>query len=171
MTFYNFEPFTSLNIDIPKDNSNPKLSYLISQSLNDEIIHGDWFCTKCKKNSSYKKSTKLWKLPDVLVIIIKRFINVNSKNDNPISMNAYLNFNKGSILSKKKDIVYTFSSTALHYGSLNGGHYSAICNTPEGNILYDDRNVVNIDGNKIDFKDKNSNAYMLVYTKHKNNTK
>jgi len=35
--------------------------------------------------------------------------------------------------------------------------------------LYDDRNVVNIDGNKIDFKDKNSNAYMLVYTKQKNN--
>jgi len=171
LTFYNFEPFTSLNIDIPKDTPNPKLSYLVSQSLNDEIIHGDWFCTKCKKNSSYKKSTKLWKLPDVLLIIIKRFININSKNDNPISINDSLNFNKGSILSKKKDVVYTFSSTALHYGSLNGGHYSAICNTPDGNILYDDRNVVNIDGNKIDFKDKNSNAYMLVYTKHKNNDK
>ena len=77
----------------------------------------------------------------------------------------YLNFNKGSILSNKKDDIYLFSSTALHFGSLNGGHYSAICNTPEGNILYDDRNVVNIDiDNKINFKNKNANAYLLVYT-------
>lgn len=165
LTFYNFEPFTSLNIDIPADTISPKISDMISQSLKEEVINGDWFCSKCNKYCSYKKSTKLWKLPDVLVIIIKRFININSKNNAPITINDYLNFNKGSILSNKKDDIYLFSSTALHFGSLNGGHYSAICNTPDGNILYDDRNVVNIDiDNKINFKNKNANAYLLVYT-------
>ena len=165
LTFYNFEPFTSLNIDIPSDMLSPKISDMISQSLKEEVINGDWFCSKCNKKCSYKKSTKLWKLPDVLVIIIKRFINIQLKNNAPITINDYLNFNKGSILSNKKDAIYLFSSAALHFGSLNGGHYSAICNTPEGNILYDDRNVVNIDiDNKINFKNKNSNAYMLVYT-------
>jgi ubiquitin C-terminal hydrolase len=165
LTFYNFEPFTSLNIDIPADITSPKISDMISQSLKEEVINGDWFCSKCNKHCAYKKSTKLWKLPDVLVIIIKRFINIHSKNNAPITINDYLNFNKGSILSNKKDIIYLFSSTALHFGSLNGGHYSAICNTPDGNILYDDRNVVNIDtDNKINFKNKNANAYLLVYT-------
>ena len=165
LTFYNFEPFTSLNIDIPSDMLSPKISDMISQSLKEEVINGDWFCSKCNKKCSYKKSTKLWKLPDVLVIIIKRFINIQLKNNAPITINDYLNFNKGSILSNKKDAIYLFSSAALHFGSLNGGHYSAICNTPYGNILYDDRNVVNIDiDNKINFKNKNSNAYMLVYT-------
>jgi ubiquitin C-terminal hydrolase len=165
LTFYNFEPFTSLNIDIPADITSPKISDMISQSLKEEVINGDWFCSKCNKHCAYKKSTKLWKLPDVLVIIIKRFINIHSKNNAPITINDYLNFNKGSILSNKKDVIYLFSSTALHFGSLNGGHYSAICNTPDGNILYDDRNVVNIDtDNKINFKNKNANAYMLVYT-------
>ena len=165
LTFYNFEPFTSLNIDIPSDMLSPKISDMISQSLKEEVINGDWFCSKCNKKCSYKKSTKLWKLPDVLVIIIKRFINIQLKNNAPITINDYLNFNKGSILSNKKDAIYLFSSAALHFGSLNGGHYSAICNTPEGNILYDDRNVVNIDiDNKINFKNKNSNAYILVYT-------
>jgi ubiquitin C-terminal hydrolase len=167
LTFYNFEPFTSLNIDIPSDISSPKISEIISKSLKEEIIHGDWVCSKCNKNTSYKKCTKLWKLPDVLVIIIKRFINIHLKNNNPISINDYLNFNKGSILLKKKDVIYTFSSTGLHFGSLNGGHYAAICNTNDANILYDDMNVSNADTNKINFKDNNVNAYMVVYTKKK----
>jgi ubiquitin C-terminal hydrolase len=101
---------------------------------------------------------------------------MNTKNDAPISINDYLNFNKGSILSNKNDVVYDFSSVALHFGSLNGGHYSAICNTPDGDILYDDRNVVKISGSggsgdsgganaEYNFKDRSTNAYMLVYTK------
>jgi ubiquitin C-terminal hydrolase len=171
LTFYNFEPFTSLNIDIPSDIKQPRVSDLISKSLKEEVIEGAWFCSKCVKNRAYKKSTKLWKLPDVLVIIIKRFINMNTKNDAPVSINDYLNFNKGSILSNKNDVVYDFSSTALHFGSLNGGHYSAICNTPDGDILYDDRNVVKIGAadaagaTNLNFKERSTNAYMLVYTK------
>lgn len=162
-TFYNFEPFTSLNLDIPQQ-SQPSISLMIANSLKEEVIHGDWFCSTCRKNTAYKKSTKLWKLPDVLVIIVKRFMNSNAKNDAPIKINDYLNFNKGSILSIKKDVVYTFSSTALHFGSLNGGHYAAICNTPDGDILYDDRNVQKIDGDRSNFKDKSETAYMVVYT-------
>jgi ubiquitin C-terminal hydrolase len=169
-TFYNFEPFTSLNLDIPhspqqqSQQSLPSISLMIANSLKEEVIHGDWFCSTCRKNTAYKKSTKLWKLPDVLVIIVKRFMNSNAKNDAPIKINDYLNFNKGSILSIKKDVVYTFSSTALHFGSLNGGHYAAICNTPDGDILYDDRNVQKIDGDRTNFKDKSETAYMVVYT-------
>jgi len=172
LTFYNFEPFTSLNIDIPTDILCPKISNMISQSLKEEVIQGDWFCTKCNKNTAYKKSTKLWKLPDVLVIIIKRFINIHLKNEAVISINDYITFNKGTILSNKKDATYIFSSTALHFGSLNGGHYSAICNTPNGNILYDDRNVICIDtDSNMNFKEKNTHAYMLVYTKDTKDTK
>lgn len=166
-TFYNFEPFTSLNLDIPltqHSHSQPSISLMIANSLKEEVIHNDWFCSTCRKNTAYKKSTKLWKLPDVLVIIVKRFMNTHAKNDAPIKINDYLNFNKGSILSNTKDVVYTFSSVALHFGSLNGGHYAAICNTPDGDILYDDRNVQKIDGDRTNFKDKSETAYMVVYT-------
>ena len=55
LTFYNFEPFTSLNIDIPSDMPSPKISDIISKSLKEEIIHSDWVCSKCCKNTSYKK--------------------------------------------------------------------------------------------------------------------
>jgi ubiquitin C-terminal hydrolase len=103
---------------------------------------------------------------------------MNTNNDAPVSINDYLNFNKGSVLSNKNDAVYDFSSVALHFGSLNGGHYSAICNTPDGDILYDDRNVVKISGgsdssggsDEFNFKDRSTNAYMLVYTKKKDKT-
>jgi ubiquitin C-terminal hydrolase len=161
-TFYNFEPFTSLNLDIPADIAHPKISDMITNSLKEEIIQcDDWFCSTCNKNTAYKKSTKLWKLPDVFVIMIKRFMNTHEKNNTPITINDYLNFNKGSVLSNKKDVIYDFSSVALHFGSLHGGHYSAICNTPNGDILYDDRSVHNISG----FKDNSQSAYMVVYTK------
>jgi ubiquitin C-terminal hydrolase len=161
-TFYNFEPFTSLNLDIPADIAHPKISDMITNSLKEEIIQcDDWFCSTCNKNTAYKKSTKLWKLPDVFVIMIKRFMNTHDKNDAPVTINDYLNFNKGSILSNKKDVIYDFSSVALHFGSLHGGHYSAICNTPDGDILYDDRRVHKIAG----FKDNSQSAYMVVYTK------
>jgi ubiquitin C-terminal hydrolase len=161
-TFYNFEPFTSLNLDIPADIAHPKISDMITNSLKEEIIQcDDWFCSTCNKNTAYKKSTKLWKLPDVFVIMIKRFMNTHEKNNTPITINDYLNFNKGSVLSNKKDVIYDFSSVALHFGSLHGGHYSAICNTPYGDILYDDRSVHNISG----FKDNSQSAYMVVYTK------
>jgi len=34
--------------------------------------------------------------------------------------------------------------------------------------LYDDRNVINIDTtNTLNFKEKNDNAYLIVYTKQK----
>ena len=161
-TFYNFEPFTSLNLDIPADIAHPKIADMITNSLKEEVIQGeDWFCSTCSMNTAYKKSTKLWKLPDVFVIMIKRFKSTHEKNDAPITINDYLNFNKGSVLSNKKDALYDFSSIALHFGSLHGGHYSAICNTPDGDILYDDRNVHKITG----FKENSPNAYMVVYTK------
>ena len=161
-TFYNFEPFTSLNLDIPVDIAHPKISDMISNSLKEEIIQGDdWFCSTCRKNTAYKKSTKLWKLPNVFVIMIKRFMNTREKNDAHITINDYLKFNKGSVLTNKKEVIYDFSSVALHFGSLHGGHYSAICNTPDGDILYDDRRVHRISG----FKDNSPSAYMVVYTK------
>jgi hypothetical protein len=43
LTFFNFEPFTSLNIDIPADMPNPIISAMISASLKEEIIHDGWF--------------------------------------------------------------------------------------------------------------------------------
>ncbi len=30
---------------------------MISQSLKEEVLNGDWFCSKCNKQCSYKKST------------------------------------------------------------------------------------------------------------------
>jgi ubiquitin C-terminal hydrolase len=74
LTFYNFEPFTSLNIDIPKDITHPKISDMISKSLKEEVIQGDWFCSKCNKNRAYKKSTKLFIYSLLLLLILQRLL-------------------------------------------------------------------------------------------------
>ena len=71
------------------------------------------------------------------------------------------------VLINGQDSQEDFGLEFFHFGSLNGGHYVAICTTKDGNILYDDMNVSNIDTNQNNFKDKNVNAYMIVYTKKK----
>ena len=84
------------------------------------------------------------------------------KNNNPININDFLNFNKGSILSNTDiDKKYKLSSVGLHVGSLDSGHYMAICNVDDNYYLYNDLSVKNIDN----FTNNNSAAYMIVYSK------
>lgn len=156
---YNFEPFTTLNLNIMEKNLS--IADMIKQIYNIEN-DCDWECEHCKRKTKNQKQTKLWKLPDVLFITINRFTDLMRKNNNPININDFLNFNKGSILSNTDiDKRYKLSSLGLHVGSLNSGHYMAICNVDDNYYLYNDLSVKNIDN----FTNNNSAAYMIVYSK------
>jgi ubiquitin C-terminal hydrolase len=115
----------------------------------------------CKE---YIKSSKLWSLPNVLFIIINRFINPDIKNIKPININDALCFSKGTILSNTDiDKNYKLSSIALHTGNTGGGHYVSICSTKINDedtfLLYNDENISKPEN----FLQNNRDAYMLVY--------
>jgi ubiquitin C-terminal hydrolase len=121
----------------------------------------DWICDKCKSKTYYIKSTKIWRLPDILFVIINRFINPNIKNDTPVDINPIICFDKGTVLlDLENDKNYRLSSMALHSGNTYGGHYTAICETERTFLLYDDTNISRVDN----FLEKNKNAYMLSYS-------
>ena len=169
---YNFEPYTSINLNIlenpdnPDNSKSPTISILdmIRQVYKEEHFCDDWKCDKCNEKTEYIKSTKIWSLPDVLILIINRFINNRQKNNAPVDINESLCFNKGSILNNiEEDLVYDLSSIAMHVGNLDSGHYVAICKTDDQYIMYNDMECSEI-GN---FRQQNSNAYMLAYTKIK----
>ena len=70
-------------------------------------------------------------------------------------------FSKGIVLSDSlNEKKYKLSSLALHIGNVSSGHYTAICNTDDAFILYDDINISKIDN----FLENNKNAYMLSYS-------
>ena len=134
---------------------------MIRQLFIEDNYNNDWVCNKCNCKTDYIKSTKIWRLPDILFIIINRFINPNIKNDTSININPNILFDKGTVLfDLENDKNYKLTSIALHSGNTYGGHYTAICETDGTFVLYDDTNISRVDN----FLEKNKNAYMLSYS-------
>ena len=170
---YNFEPFISIPLDIPDDKelSCPSLATMLRNYLKTQQCQGDWKCDKCKKCTIYTKITKIWKLPNVLIFVVKRFANLAIKNTKPISVNKTLCIKESSVISNMdKQLLYECSSFAMHYGSLFGGHYTAVCkvrpdNEEEKYFFYDDINISEMNKNNISrIYECNKDAYMIVYT-------
>ncbi len=172
---YNFEPFTSISLDIPEDSQCHTMTTMLRNFLQEEKRQGDWKCAKCCENTEYTKTTKIWTMPPVITFIIKRFSNTTSKNTKPININREICFKIGSILSNlNSDMTYYLSSIGIHFGSLQGGHYCALCNTEEDKekhnayekiVLYDDLNISSIPSEKyLQSIERNTDGYMIVYS-------
>jgi ubiquitin C-terminal hydrolase len=165
---YNFEPFNAIQLDLPDNNNDTiTLTTLLRNYLKSSINKDEWKCEKCNKCSFYTKSHKLWKLPNVLIFLIKRYVNINKKNAKPIDINKNINIKKGCILSDDNlEASYNFSSIGMHIGNLDSGHYYAICKDESNNkfILYNDLNIRIYNEDNTKFLKKNNDAYMVVYS-------
>jgi len=164
---YSFEPFINITLDIIENNS---IADLLISSMNEEYREkDDWKCDKCNIKCSYIKTKKLWKMPKTLFITLNRFKDYNKKNLSQIYINDSLNFNSGSIMSNNRSYKYELSGISLHYGSLSGGHYTAICNVENEYYLYDDINVSKIRKESLTNPINNSSVYLLLYNHHDEN--
>ncbi|CAH9115478.1 unnamed protein product [Cuscuta epithymum] len=124
-----------------------------------------WYCPVCKEHRQASKKLDLWRLPEILVIHLKRFsFNRFLKNkletfvDFPIhdlELSSYI-ANKGGHSSFR----YMLYAISNHYGSMGGGHYTAFVRQG-GDQWYDfdDSYVSPINADKI----KTSAAYVLFY--------
>jgi len=165
---YNFEPFIAIQLDL-FDNNNDSISLtsLFRNYIKTTINNNEWKCEKCNKCTKYKKSLKLWKLPNVLIFLIKRYVNINIKNNKPININNNINIKKGCIYSDLNlELSYNLSSIGMHIGNLDSGHYYAICKDENKNnfIMYDDLNIKVYNKDNTNFLKNNRDAYMIVYT-------
>ncbi len=88
-----------------------------------------WYCSRCKELRRASKTLEIWKVPDILVIHLKRFSanrglrdKIDSVVDFPIE-NLDLSDRVG--LSEGKGMTYDLFAVDNHYGGLGGGHYTA----------------------------------------------
>ena len=162
---YNFEPFTSISIDIVNGNTPSVIDMLQDYLCSEERVADVWKCDKCNKCCNYTKSVKIWRAPKILVLIVKRFSNEYQKNINPIKINKSIIFNEGTVMEKTCKFNYNLSAIGSHYGNLHGGHYNAWCNMCDGTYInYDDLTITRHNENEIDVLfENNFNAYMIVY--------
>ncbi|GFP89454.1 ubiquitin carboxyl-terminal hydrolase 8 [Phtheirospermum japonicum] len=124
-----------------------------------------WYCPVCKKHCQAGKKLDLWRLPEILVIHLKRFSysrflknKLETYVDFPIhdlDLSGYIAQPGGQ--SSNRYMLYAISN---HYGSMGGGHYTAFVHQG-GDRWYDfdDSHVSLISVDKI----KTSAAYVLFY--------
>ncbi|CAA7391267.1 unnamed protein product [Spirodela intermedia] len=126
-----------------------------------------WYCPGCKKHRQATKKLDLWRLPDILVIHLKRFsYNRFMKN----KLDTFVNFPTSDLdLSQyvmhksatMRSHVYELYAVINHYGGLGGGHYTAYAKLPKENRWYhfDDSHVSPVSGDSV----RTAAAYVLFY--------
>ena len=137
-----FEDFYNLTLEVKNiNNLNDSLHKLIVPEIIDEFQ-----CSNCNQKVQIKKITSLNKLPNVLVVHLKRFYldyetchtkKINSKFEFPKKLNLKLfcveeitkNFSQNQVetteIYNKEDEYYQYElkGVNVHTGSADGGHY------------------------------------------------
>ncbi|XP_051516081.1 ubiquitin carboxyl-terminal hydrolase 19-like isoform X4 [Myxocyprinus asiaticus] len=135
-----------------------------------------WYCPKCQQHREASKQLLLWRLPNVLIIQLKRFSfrsfiwrdKINDMVDFPV---RNLNLSKFCI-GHKEDIqqppIYDLYAVINHYGGMIGGHYTAYARLPSdknsqrsdvGWRLFDDSTVTTVEESQVVTR----YAYVLFY--------
>ena len=132
-------------------------------------LENGWRCPTCKEEVQASKKLELWKLPDILILHLKRFQQVNSvarkKIDTmvhcpyTVDMDAYVVEHSPHRNSGRNS--FRLFAVSNHMGGLNGGHYTAVARAPQSEQWYtlDDSSCRSeADGNVI-----SRSAYVLFY--------
>eukprot|EP01087_Luapelamoeba_hula_P007900 TRINITY_DN1943_c0_g1_i3.p1 TRINITY_DN1943_c0_g1~~TRINITY_DN1943_c0_g1_i3.p1 ORF type:complete len:1256 (+),score=322.20 TRINITY_DN1943_c0_g1_i3:123-3890(+) len=123
-----------------------------------------WYCSKCQEFQQATKKFDLWRLPNILVVHLKRFSYKNRYWREKLE--TYVDYPEDNldlgpyILNSGEEApVYELYAVSNHYGSLGGGHYTAYAKNHRNSKWYsfDDSSVT--EANKI----HTSAAYVLFY--------
>jgi ubiquitin C-terminal hydrolase len=137
-----------------------------------------WYCSKCKNHVRAYKTMSLWRTPDILVVHLKRFQQIRqsyylrTKKINLPIQYPLSGMDVSTLLhpsyEKKNGTIYDLYAISQHFGSMNGGHYTAVAYNPELKkwISFDDSSttVCNPPSNS------DESAYLLFYQKRNNDT-
>lgn len=89
-----------------------------------------WYCPRCKEHRRASKKFELWKVPDILVMHLKRFSSNRNFRDKLEIMVDYpvegLDLSDRVLIKEEgKELIYDLFAVDNHYGGLGGGHYTA----------------------------------------------
>ncbi|MCL7043858.1 hypothetical protein MKW94_022782, partial [Papaver nudicaule] len=129
-----------------------------------------WYCPQCKERRQASKKLDLWRLPEVLVIHLKRFSYSRSMKH---KLETFVNFpihdldltNYVAHKSSSKRQLYELYALSNHYGGMGSGHYTAHIKLPDENRWYnfDDSHISPINEEDV----KSAAAYVLFYRRVK----
>jgi hypothetical protein len=163
---YTMKPFSESKID---------LYQLMNFFTEKEILEDKIFCNSCESPEYCTKKIEYEKFPQILIISLKRFryhsncfkkttkrtekllFKSPEKNTYYIDFPIYnLDLSKYGLVSNEK---YELYAVCYHHGSINSGHYTAVCKINEKWYEFNDKIIKEYDEAKI----VSSDAYILFY--------
>uniref|UniRef100_A0A674ESD5 ubiquitinyl hydrolase 1 n=1 Tax=Salmo trutta TaxID=8032 RepID=A0A674ESD5_SALTR len=135
-----------------------------------------WYCPKCQQHREASKQLLLWRLPNVLIIQLKRFSfrsfiwrdKINDMVDFPVRNLDLSKFCIGQKDDMQQPPIYDLYAVINHYGGMIGGHYTAYARLPSaqnsqrsdvGWRLFDDSTVTTVEESQVVTR----YAYVLFY--------
>ncbi|XP_051131096.1 ubiquitin carboxyl-terminal hydrolase 5 [Andrographis paniculata] len=125
-----------------------------------------WNCPQCNEKRQASKKLDLWRLPEVLIIHLKRFSYSRSMKH---KLDTFVNFpihdfdltNYVSNKNNSRRQVYELYALTNHYGGMGSGHYTAHIKLLDENKWYnfDDSHISPINEDEV----KSAAAYVLFY--------
>lgn len=94
------------------------------------------YCPDCKEHRQASKKLDLWRLPEILVVHLKRFSYSRFLKN---KLETFVNFPVHDLdlatyvasTSEPQGYVYELYAISNHYGSMGGGHYTAYAKVSE----------------------------------------
>lgn len=113
--------------------------YDTKMQLNEFLLHQNGYvdeshiCEKCKTRCEKFKTVSLTMIPEILPVVFKKY---ETKKITPFPAELYF-------ISKttEKKLVYELVAQSEHSGSMNGGHYWAVCKRADGWKTLNDNSV------------------------------
>ena len=143
-TSIKYEPFMYLSLPVPTSAHRRKgaditLSECLAEFCKEEELSGycQWYCPCCKVHVDATKQLKIWSLPDILIVHLKRFeqegmyrrTKINALVDFPTrNLDLYDFLAQGPVSSGAhgRGGLYDLYAVSNHHGGLDGGHYTAM---------------------------------------------
>lgn len=173
-----YETFNSLTMSLSQSNR-CTLNDCMEKFVTGQKVSG-WKCPKCQTPRDATKKFDFVKLAPIVVIHLNRFAESggwlekrNTAVDFPLTgfnLKPYLVLeNTKAIMSNNiRNYNYTLYAISNHYGTMDGGHYTAYCKNATQNkwYKYDDQTVTEVSPSQV--KSQNTSAYLLFYTSFPN---
>ena len=162
---------TIININNTNDDLKKELHLNDCFNFYENIEKNKMFCEKCNKEEDIQKITKLYTIPDIFIIHLRRTENnykeeqkINFEIDN-VSFDKYIENEK--FRNRKYELIGIINHTGGYYGEnkIYSGHFTSINKNFNDNnwYMFNDTIIKYVSSKKIVTKD----AYILIY-KNKN---
>lgn len=131
------EVLMNLSVSFPDEQQPPmSIHELIRTAYASETIQKRK-CDACNVETSGARSLRIWRLPHIMIVHLKRFDARSRKLTRMVDVPDMLDFE--DLYMYDETAKYKLKSIACHVGACQGGHYFAACMHPTGRwFMYDD---------------------------------